>query len=74
MMKVQRTPNTFEAELDKARNNLQNQNKRNYSVDDYYNEIMDILSSAYMNLTTTQYQSLISRLKKELWWGEMIWV
>lgn len=67
MMKVQRTPNTFEAELDKARNNLQNQNKRNYSVDDYYNEIMDILSSAYMNLTTTQYQSLISRLKKELW-------
>lgn len=66
MMKVQRTPNTFETELDKARNNLQNQNKRNYSVDDYYNEIMDILSSAYMNLTTTQYQSLISRLKKEL--------
>lgn len=66
MMKVQRTPNTFEAELDKARNNLQNQNKRNYSVDDYYNEIMDILSSAYINLTTTQYQSLISRLKKEL--------
>lgn len=66
MMKVQRTPNTFETELDKARNNLQNQNKRNYSVYDYYNEIMDILSSAYMNLTTTQYQSLISRLKKEL--------
>ena len=66
MMKVQRTPNAFESELDKARNNLQNQNKRNYSIDDYYNEIMDTLSSAYMNLTTTQYQSLISRLKKEL--------